>query len=48
MNSSKIIDVMWDDTPIDVTIEVNFIWSIANKLRGPYQSDKYKDDIIGI
>ncbi len=46
MNSSKIIDVMWDDTPIDVTIEVNFIWSIANKLRGPYQSDKYKDVII--
>lgn len=30
----------------DVTQEVNFIWSIANKLRGPYQSDKYKDVII--
>ena len=45
MNSNK-IDVMWDDTPIDVTTEVNFIWSIANKLRGPYQSDKYKDVII--
>jgi type I restriction enzyme M protein len=40
------IDVMWDDSPIDVTNEVNFIWSIANKLRGPYQSDKYKDVII--
>lgn len=39
-------DVMWDDTPIDVSNEVNFIWSIANKLRGPYQSDKYKDVII--
>lgn len=37
---------MWDDTPIDVSSEVNFIWSIANKLRGPYQSDKYKDVII--
>ena len=40
------IDVMWDDNPIDVTAEVNFIWSIANKLRGPYKSDKYKDVII--
>lgn len=40
------IDVMWDDRPIDVTTEVNFIWSIANKLRGTYQSDKYKDVII--
>jgi type I restriction enzyme M protein len=37
---------MWDDSPIDVSTEVNFIWSIANKLRGPYQSDKYKDVII--
>lgn len=40
------IDPMWDDKPIDVSAEVNFIWSIANKLRGPYQSDKYKDVII--
>ncbi len=39
-------DPMWDDTPIDVSSEVNFIWSIANKLRGPYHSDKYKDVII--
>lgn len=38
--------LIWDDAPIDVTSEVNFIWSIANKLRGPYQSDKYKDVII--
>ena len=43
---SQVIDPMWDDKPIDVTSEVNFIWSIANKLRGPYQSDKYKDVII--
>lgn len=42
----KKIDVMFDDSPVDVTTEVNFIWSIANKLRGPYQSDKYKDVII--
>ena len=44
--SEKIIDVMWDDSPVDVSTEVNFIWSIANKLRGTYQSDKYKDVII--
>lgn len=37
---------LWDENPIDVTTEVNFIWSIANKLRGTYQSDKYKDVII--
>ena len=43
---AQIIDPMWDDKPMDVTGEVNFIWSIANKLRGPYQSDKYKDVII--
>lgn len=43
---AQIIDPMWDDNPIDVSTEVNFIWSIANKLRGPYQSDKYKDVII--
>lgn len=46
MSDIKKIDVMWDDSPIDVSSEVNFIWSIANKLRGPYQSDKYKDVII--
>ncbi|MBE6097624.1 MAG: SAM-dependent DNA methyltransferase [Schwartzia succinivorans] len=39
-------NVIWDDAPVDVTEEVNFIWSIANKLRGPYQSDKYKNVII--
>lgn len=31
---------------INVTKEVNMVWSIANKLRGPYKSDKYKDVII--
>lgn len=46
MEDVKKIDVLWDDSPIDVSAEVNFIWSIANKLRGPYQSDKYKDVII--
>lgn len=46
MAEKTVIDAMWDDSPIDVSTEVNFIWSIANKLRGPYQSDKYKDVII--
>ena len=40
------MDFLWDDSPINVSTEVNFIWSIANKLRGAYQSDKYKDVII--
>ncbi|MFW0108644.1 type I restriction-modification system subunit M N-terminal domain-containing protein [Rothia sp. P7181] len=39
-------DILWDEAPASVTREVNFIWSIANKLRGTYQSDKYKDVII--
>ena len=46
MADKKVIDAMWNDSPIDVSSEVNFIWSIANKLRGTYQSDKYKDVII--
>ena len=40
MNDKK-IDVMWDDSPVDVSTEVNFIRSIANKLRGTYQINKY-------
>ena len=39
-------NMSWDETPIDVTAEANFIWSIANKLRGAYMSDKYGDVII--
>lgn len=31
---------------IDISKEVNFIWNIADKLRGAYTSDKYKDVII--
>ena len=38
--------VIWDETPVDVTAEANFIWSIANKLRGSYMPDKYGDVII--
>ncbi len=40
------IDILWDDNPIDITQEANFIWSIANKLRGVYMPDKYGDVII--
>ena len=43
---SQMVNDFWDENPVDVTTEVNFIWSIANKLRGTYQSDKYKDVII--
>ena len=39
-------DFLWDDNPVDVTQEANFIWSIANKLRGTYMPDKYGDVII--
>lgn len=46
MPKNKVIDIVFDDSPVDVSTEVNFIWSIANTLRGPYQSDKYKDVII--
>ena len=38
------IDVMWDDAPVDVSTEVNFIWSIANKLRGTYWTTVKKVD----
>ena len=41
------IDVMWDDASVDVSTEVNFIWSIANKLRGTYQSDTVRAEKTG-
>jgi len=44
--SDKRIDAMWDDNPVDITQEANFIWSIANKLRGVYMPDKYGDVVI--
>lgn len=46
MSDLRKIDVLWDDNPIDVTQEANFIWSIANKLRGVYMPDKYGDVVI--
>lgn len=38
-------NMIWDETPVDVTAETNFIWSIANKVRGAYMPDKYGDVI---
>lgn len=40
------VTTTWDEQPIDITSEANFIWSIANKLRGTYLPDKYGDVII--
>lgn len=46
MTDTKKIDALWDDNPVDITAEANFIWSIANKIRGTYMPDKYGDVII--
>ncbi len=46
MDQIKNINMLWEETPVDVTAEANFIWSIANKLRGSYMPDKYGDVII--
>lgn len=46
MSNHKLLDTIKDESPIDVSTEVNFIWSIANTLRGPYREDKYRDVII--
>lgn len=35
-------DVLWDDNPVDVIAEANFIWSTANKLE---QSTKSRQSI---
>ena len=37
---------MWDNNLVDITQEANFIWGIANKLRGVYMPDKYGDVVI--
>jgi type I restriction enzyme M protein len=37
---------MYDDASINVSAEVDHIWSIANTLRGTYSSDKYKNVVI--
>lgn len=41
----NLLTIMEDET-VDITQEANFIWSIANKLRGIYRPDKYGDVII--
>ncbi len=46
INKMVKIDTSWDEKPIDITPEANFIWAIANKLRGIYMPDKYGDVII--
>lgn len=43
---ADLLNMLWEETPVDVTAEANFIWSIANKLRGSYMPDKYGDVII--
>lgn len=43
---SDLRTALWDDNPVDITSEANFIWSIANKLRGSYMPDKYGDVVI--
>lgn len=46
MSESLEVTSNWGDTPVDITSEANFIWGIANKLRGAYMPDKYGDVII--
>lgn len=46
MQNSTANFTLWDDSPVDITSEANFIWSIANKLRGSYMPDKYGDVVI--
>lgn len=46
MASKRMTRVMFDDDSINVSREVDLVFSIANSLRGPYKSDKYKDVII--
>ena len=46
MSENELSKTFLDDTPVDITKEANFIWSIANKLRATYMSDKYGDVII--
>lgn len=46
MAKARITEVMLDDASINVSKEVDLVFSIANSLRGAYKSDKYKDVII--
>jgi type I restriction enzyme M protein len=42
----KRVQLLGDDTAINVSAEIAHVWSIANTLRGTYKSGKYKDVII--
>ena len=46
MSENLLSTAIWEDIPIDISKESDFIWSIANKLRGVYMPDKYGDVII--
>ena len=46
MANNKITEVMLDDKTIDASKEIAMVFSIANTLRGPYKSERYKDVII--
>lgn len=46
MKENLLSKEIWEDASLDITNEANFIWSIANKLRGSYMPDKYGDVII--
>jgi type I restriction enzyme M protein len=46
MTNGIISKTMTDDSPLNVSKEIALVFSIANTLRGPYKSDKYKDVII--
>lgn len=46
MEENLLSTTMEEEMPIDISQEANFIWSIANKLRGVYRPDKYGDVII--
>ena len=46
MSENLLSTAIWEDMPIDISKESDFIWSIANKLRGVYMPDKYGDVII--
>ena len=35
MSNKIAFDALWDESPIDVTPEVNFIWSIATNCAVP-------------
>lgn len=46
MAKARITEVMMDDASLNVSKEVDLVFSIANSLRGAYKPDKYKDVII--